>query len=293
MSQLVSYCDSLLLQFRIPSVENWGAMLSETTSGQLLKLKKYDRIAIYLFRRLVKGYTSSTIPNELPFTLQDVRDAMHDVVADGLLKKVVKNVADIKYTYDARKNFPPEMEQAGPLTWLQVSKGNYKFVKTQRRNLIILPDSLLGIPITEEIPDQTPKFINDMLGDDEQAVFTRVRNAGVISTFLGFQAMVIQGHHRTTVSYGQIEIDEVQAGIEGTQGTIVPISGKGGQDKLSWSQALNLNTYGTQKSRIPHLAIKSLGLWRDDEKTVWVVQFTPHTDIHSIDIVKARRFKFV
>ena len=46
-------------------------------------------------------------------------------------------------------------------------------------------------------------------------MFTRVRNAGVISTFLGFQAMAIQGHHRTSVTYGQIEVDEVQAGIDG------------------------------------------------------------------------------
>lgn len=268
-------------------------MLSETTTAQLLKLPEYDRIAIYLFRRLTRGHTASTIPNELHFDLQEVRDAMHGVVTDGLLKKVVKNVPDIKYTYDARRNFPAEMEQAGPLTWLQVSKGHYKFAKTARRNLIVLPDSLPRVPTTEFVVDQTPKFITEMLGNDEQAVFTRVRNAGLISTFLGFQAMAIQGHHRTSVSYGQIEIDEVQAGVEGTQGTIVPISGKGGQDKLSWSQALNLNTYGKEKSRLPNLAIKSLGLWRDDQNTVWVVQFTPHTDIHQIDIVKARRFKFI
>ncbi len=268
-------------------------MLSQMTRAELLRLAEYDRIAIYLFRRLTKGLTKATIPDELSFSLEDVREAMHLAVSDGLLKKVVKNVADIKYTYDARRNFPPEMEQGGQRVWLQVKKGEYKLVRTSRRNLIVLPDSLPGVPITEHIPDQTPKFITAMLGNDEQAVFTRVRNAGLISTFLGFQAMIIQGHHRTSVSYGQIEVDEVQAGIEGTQGTIIPISGKGGQDKLSWSQALNLNTYGKEKSRIPNLAIKSLGLWRDDAKTVWIVQFTPHTDIHSIDIVKARRFRFV
>ena len=268
-------------------------MLVQTAPAQLKKMPDYDCIAIYLFRRLTKGYTVSTVPNELFFNLQDVREAMGEAFSDGILKKPMSNVPDIKYTYDARRNFPAEMEQAGFFTWLQVGKGQYKLLRTQRRNLILLPGSLPGVPITEHVVDQTPKFITEMLGNDEQAVFTRVRNAGLLSTFLGFQSMVIQGHHRTSVSYGQIEVDEVQAGVEGTQGTIVPISGKGGQDKLSWSQALNLNTYGNEKSKIPNLAIKSLGLWRDDEKTVWIVQFTPHTDIHKIDIVKARRFKFI
>ena len=144
----------------------------------------------------------------------------------------------------------------------------------------------------EHIADQTPPFIASLLGTDEQATFTRVRNAGLINSVLGFQAWPIQGHHRTTVSYGQIEIDEVQAGLDGQKGTIVPISGKGGQDKLSWSQALNLNTYGDEKAPIAGLAIRSLGLWRDDFDTVWIVEFSPDLDIDDIEITKVRRFKF-
>jgi len=53
-----------------------------------------------------------------------------------------------------------------------------------------------------------------LMGNDEQATFTLIRNAGVLQDFLGFRATPIQGHHRTTVSYGQIEIDEAQAGID-------------------------------------------------------------------------------
>ena len=45
---------------------------------------------------------------------------------------IIKNVSDIKYTYDARRNFPAEMEQGGPRTWLQIKKGEYKLVRTQR-----------------------------------------------------------------------------------------------------------------------------------------------------------------
>jgi hypothetical protein len=94
-----------------------------------------------------------------------------------------------------------------------------------------------------------------LLGNDEQATFTRVRNCGLLNDALGFQIWPIQGHHRTTVSYGQIEVDEVQAGLNKNVPTIVPISGKGGADMLSWSQALNLNTYGAEKAPIAGMAV--------------------------------------
>lgn len=266
-------------------------MLTQIDHAELLTLTKYDRITIFLFRRLTEGYTESSLPKELLFDQNDVRAAMKQAVGEGVIDKEVANVPDIKYTYDARREFPAEVEQLGPMTWLQTGKGRYKLRRTRRKNIIDF-ETLGFDPDIEFIVDHTPKFISALLGQDEQAVFTRVRNAGLISQFLGFQAMAIQGHHRTSVTYGQIEIDEVQAGIDGTRETIVPISGKGGQDKLSWSQALNLNTYGAQKAPMPGLAVRSLGLWRDNLNTVWVVEFSPHTDIDQIEIVNVGRFAF-
>lgn len=267
-------------------------MFSRTNRACLLRMPKYDRIAVYLFRELTGGVTKETLPEETHFDLDAVRSAMAKAVADGVIDKAVKNVADIKYTYDARREFPEEIEQAGPMTWLQNGKGQYILRRTRRKNIIDFPECLQDEPELEVIVDQTPPFISSLLGQDEQAVFTRVRNAGLISQFLGFQAMPIQGHHRTSVSYGQVEIDEVQAGLDGQVGTIVPISGKGGQDKLSWSQARNLNTYGVEKAPIPGLAVRSLGLWRDKQNTIWIVEFTPPTTIDDIEMVVVRRFKF-
>jgi hypothetical protein len=266
-------------------------MLNRMTHDELLTIPKYDRISVYLFREITKGYTADTLPKAISFDQETVRRAMRQAVSDGVILQEVANVPDIKYTYDARRNLPVEMEQAGPITWLQNGKGKYVLRRTRRKNIIDF--AALGVdPVLEPVVDQTPKFISALLGQDEQAVFTRVRNAHLISTYLGFQSMAIQGHHRTTVNYGQIEIDEVQAGIDGERETIVPISGKGGQDHLSWSQALNLNTYGVQKAPIPGLAVRSLGLWRDELNTVWIVEFSPHTDIDEIEIIKIRRFTF-
>jgi hypothetical protein len=264
-------------------------MLTKMTHAQLMAHSKYDRIAVYLFRRLIDGMT--TVPNELSFSQEDVRLAMRQAVADGVIDAEVANVPDVKYTFDARRELPAEVEQCGPITWLQRGKGLYKFRRTRRKNIIDF--SQLPEPTVEIAIDQTTPFISALLGNDEQAVFTRVRNIDLLSTVLGFKAWPIQGHHRTSVSYGQVEVDEVQAGIDRDGAhTIVPISGKGGQDKLSWSQALNLNTYAAEKPPMPGLKVRSIGLWRDHLNTVWIIEFSPHTDIDQIDIVSVRRFKF-
>tara|TARA_Y100000780_G_scaffold184404_1_gene170535 strand:+ start:175 stop:996 length:822 start_codon:yes stop_codon:yes gene_type:complete len=268
-------------------------MLDYTPPSELAALSKYDRIMVYLFRELTSPYSAADLPNEIPFTQQTVREAMAKAQRDGVIDKAVANVPDIKYTYDARRDLPQEVEQAGPMTWLQAGKGAYILRRTRRRNIIRLPDDLSELPELEFHADNTPPFIASLLGRDEQAVFTRVRNAGLINEVLGVgSAHPIQGHHRTTVSYGQIEVDEVQAAMgRGGELIIAPISGKGGQDKLSWSQALNLNTYALEK--VPAAGhVKSIGLWRDNEDTIWIVQFSAHTNIDDIKIEKVRRFKF-
>lgn len=269
-------------------------MLTHTPRDQLLALPKYDRIAIYLFRELTEGMGADALPlgRELEFDQEDVRKAMRKAVADKVIDTEVANVPDIKYTYDARRELPAEIEQCGPMTWLQRGKGKYRLRRTRRKNVIDFPGVLETEPELEVELDQTPPFISALLGNDEQAVFTRVRNVGLLSKVLGFIAWPIQGHHRTTVSYGQIEVDEVQAGLDAGEGTLVPISGKGGQDKLSWSQALNLNTYAAEKPPMPGLKVRSIGLWRDALNTIWIVEFSPHTDIDQIEIVNVRRFKF-
>lgn len=267
-------------------------MLEQLPREELLKLPRYDRIVTMLFRALTQGYTRDNLPEVIPFNLDDLRDAMSETHRSGLIPKPIKNLPDIKYTYDARRDLPLEIEQLWPLTWLQVRKGHYKFQRTRRKNIIWFDDLLARQPELETVADQTPPFIAGLLGRDEQATFTRVRNADLISTVLGFRAWPIQGHHRTTVNYGQIEVDEVQAGLNRGTPTIVPVSGKGGQDKLSWSQALNLNTYGAEKAPAAGMSVRSIGLWRDEFDTVWIVEFSPALSIDEIEITKIRRFKF-
>ncbi|MBD8879800.1 hypothetical protein IHE49_04850 [Rhodanobacter sp. 7MK24] len=278
--------------------------LPYATTSQAAAYADYDWVAVLLFRRLTANYTVATLPPRIPFSLDDVRDAAEEALRDGLLKKgKIRNIADIKYSYDARRDFPAEMMQAFPITWLSSGKGQYFFRKTIRKNIIDLQSICSPLPQLEYVVDQTPIFNSKLMGKDEQAVFARARYAGIFNQILGFQANPVQGHHRTSVGYGQVEVDEVQAGLEGQLGVIVPISGKGGQDRLSWSQVLNLNTYGAAclarygkiQPPLTGAKVRSLCLWMDKVTAeIWVVEFSDqHSDIDLIDIVQVRRFKFV
>ena len=129
-------------------------MLQQSSKTQLLEMSKYDRIAIYLFRELTSGIAINALPDEILFDLDAVRTAMSKAVADDVIDKAVKNVADIKYTYDARRELPEEIEQNGPVTWLQNGKGLYKFRRTKRKNLIYFPEYLSKEPTLEPIADQ-------------------------------------------------------------------------------------------------------------------------------------------
>lgn len=268
-------------------------MLDRSTAAEFDRLTKYERIAVYLFRNLTAGVTRGNFPDSFHFTSGDVVAAMQAAQLEGAIAKAQANPPDIKYTFDARRFMPAEIEQLGPMTWLAEGKGRYRLQRTRRVNLLPFPTPEFPEPEIEVIADQTPPFIAGLLGRDEQATFTRVRNAGLINIALGLQAWPIQGHHRTSISYGQVEIDEVQAGLDRNAPVLVPISGKGGADKLSWSQARNLNAYGREKAPVPGMSVRSIGLWRDRHDTVWVVEFSPHLEIDDIQIVGLRRFRFI
>lgn len=278
--------------------------LPYATTSQTANFNDYDWVTVLLFRRLTSDYTLGTMPLEIHFSLDDVRGAADEALQKKLLKKgKIRNIPDIKYSYDARRDFPREMMQAFPITWLSSGKGRYYFRKTKRKNIIDLHEVCNPLPRLEYIVDQTPTFNSKLMGSDEQAVFARARYAGIFNQILGFQANPVQGHHRTSVGYGQVEVDEVQAGLEGQLGVIVPISGKGGNDKLSWSQVLNLNTYGAAclarygaiQPPLTGTTVRSLCLWMDKTTSeIWVVEFSNERhEIDLIEIIQVRRFKFV
>ncbi|WP_420586557.1 hypothetical protein [Ruegeria sp.] len=262
--------------------------------SELAEAPKYDKVVATLFAVMQAGYGNTAMPDEVRFDLDDVRAVMGALKDRGNIDKVVKNVADVKYTYDARKDHPASILRSGHWVWLQNGKGKYIFKRTHRPNLIDLEHEFPEETEIHHVPDGLPESISALLGIDEQAVLARVRNGGLIERFLNLsgRAHALQGHHRTTVKYGQIEIDEVY-GYEPRRGEvgIVPISAKGGNDKLSWSQALNLNVYGYEKYRHRKADIRSLGILHD-ATSLWIAEFSNDTSIDSIQLTRAKRYSF-
>jgi hypothetical protein len=158
--------------------------------------------------------------------------------AEQLKIALPKNLGDILYSFRYRNPLPDEILKTQPkgMEWVIEGAGRalyeFRLVPINR----IAPNPNL---ITIKIPDATPEIISANALSDEQALLARVRYNRLIDIFLGITAYSLQNHLRTTVKgLGQIEIDEVYAGVDryGCQ-YIVPVQAKGGNDQLSTVQA--------------------------------------------------------
>ena len=251
----------------------------------------YDLIIGEVFRRLRE-------PNPrleaLDFDKDFIEQTMGLLVREGRIPQHVKNIPDIKYTYDARKDFPEPISRTGYWATVGRGKSKYRFVRLPHNNLLPVPASLPKSVETSALADKTPALVARVLGDDEQATLARLEYNGVVGAFTGLTAMRVQGHERTTVSAGQIEVDEVYVG-EDRQGQhyVLPISAKGGgKDSLSYTQALNLNMYAAEKERYRGLKCRPLGVTRDDDGSLYLVEFSNDLDIVKIRLLRARRYVF-
>jgi len=242
----------------------------------------YDQIIIELFTRLY---------NQDAVRLDFNRDDMENVIRD--LGFRIRNIPDIKYTYDSRRPFPQEILNTGHWAIVGRGKSQYSFVKIDQPNLICQPDHIHFVdPRFKFLEDRTPPLVQTVLGDDEQATMTRLHYSRVIADFLKMKNIwKVQGHERTTVSTGQVEIDEVYVAQKGDEKFVIPISAKGKSDCLSYTQALNLNLYAKEKKRYKDLIPVPLGICKSDDGLIYIVEFSTPTDIQSISIIREGCYK--
>lgn len=249
----------------------------------------YDAVIGEVFMRL---YQKSPGKEAYDFDKDFLESAVRDLLKSRRIAKGVKNIPDIKYTYDAREEFPEGITGCGCWAIVGRGKSKYRFVKLDRCNLIRIPDDLPVNPEPQRMKDKIPSLVARVLGDDEQAILARVEHDGLVEDFTGLAAMRVQGHERTTVSAGQIEVDEVYVGQDYAKTVVVlPISAKGGgKDRLSYTQALNLNLYASEKEKYHGLKVRPLGITRGNDGSIYIVEFTASTDIRSIKIERVRRY---
>ena len=166
---------------------------------------------------------------DLPFERTDLEKA-----AEQLDIKLPKNLGDVIYTMRYRSGMPDSVLAVQPekMEWIIEGAGkalySFKLVKVNR----IVPNSQL---VAVKVPDSTPEIILAYDLSDEQALLAKVRYNRLVDVFLGIVTYSLQNHLRTTVTgVGQIEIDEIYAGID-KQGRqyVLPVQAKGGTDQLS------------------------------------------------------------
>jgi hypothetical protein len=185
---------------------------------------KYEKILIWVFNtQWQPGARSVRFGREMILA-----------ACDDLGIKQPKNVGDVLYTYRFRREMPWEIAQRAPTDheWVIEGEGDslYQF-NLVRRNRILPNTSLVEV----KVPDSTPQIVIRHALSDEQALLAKVRYNRLLDIFLGMATYSLQSHLRTKVkSVGQVEIDEVYAGVDrhGCQ-YVIPVQAKGGRDQLS------------------------------------------------------------
>lgn len=169
---------------------------------------------------------------EVPFEREDLARA-----AKALRIQLPKNLGDVIYSIRYRTSMPKRILDTQPegREWIIEGRGRalycFSLVKVNR----IVPNAQLA-PI--KVPDSTPEIVSAYALSDEQALLAKVRYNRLLDIFLGLATYSLQNHLRTTVQgLGQVEIDEIYAGIDkrGCQ-FVLPVQAKGGSDQLSGVQ---------------------------------------------------------
>ena len=173
---------------------------------------------------------------------------------------VIKNIADIRYTFDSREPLPFSRDYG----ILQLGKGKYAFVPVK--------DNLVDMPQINEalaVKDRTPAFAKKYLSNDEQAAITRMMSSGCFNMLPGLSCVQrLQDHWRTTCSFGQVEIDGLASAKEGGQDCILLISAKQYPGKISKTYIYNLGRLA--KEKFPSEVVKIINVYcADDCYVAW------------------------
>lgn len=255
------------------------------------KLSDYDIVIEGVYEQLIATHPQQ---NVIPFEKSLIEHTAQRLALEGKIK-TIRNIPDIKYSYDARREFPSSMVKDGYWAICGTGKGRYELRKLTQNNLVRIPSDLLNVVVPHvTLVDNTHPLVAKVLGSDEQATLRRIEANNLIDHFLGMPSYRLQGHERTSLSCGQIEVDEVYVASDGISDYVIPISGKGGDaDFLSYTQALNLSLYALEKPKFKHYTGRPLGVWQQPGGPIYVLEFSCSSRIEDIRIVQAKAYTIV
>ena len=240
----------------------------------------YQLIIEEIFRHNYKG-----VGGDFTFDRTEIAST-----ANKLGVKPPKNLGDVVYTYRHRRPLPPSILGTQPLGlhWLILGAGDAQYRFRLSKLAYIEPTSGLLI---RKIPDSTPEIIRRYALSDEQALLAKIRYNRLIDTFLGVTAYSLQNHLRTKIpNYGQIEIDELYAGIDarGAQ-SIVPVQAKGGNDKLGVIQTIQDVVYCGSKPSYTECIVRPVSAQFMDDDVIAMFELT--FDGSDVSILREKHYR--
>lgn len=214
-------------------------------------MSEYARVIQHCWEKILRGAE----PNGSYFFSKS--DLEQSALELGL---TIKNIADIRYTFDSRERLPFSSDYG----ILQLGKGKYAFVPV-KCNLVEMPllDEALAVK------DKTPPFAKKYLSNDEQAAITRLMSSGCFGLLPGLSSVQrLQDHWRTTCSFGQVEVDGLASAKENGKDCILLISAKQYPGKISKTYIYNLGRLAKEKFPGEHVKIVNV-YCAEDCYVVW------------------------
>jgi hypothetical protein len=212
--------------------------------------------------------------SDIPFDKDRLVHHGSELVRLGIGKRdiVVKNFPDALYTFRARADLPKEILQDGHFAIVGRGKGRYAFVRIPRPNRFHFPPRMKSL----RIQDQTPTWVHPYMGNDEQAMLTKIQSNNLLATYLGLDASFrLQSHARIGVKgYGQVEVDELYVGKKKTGDVGIAIEAKNSapEDCLNISQLFGC-AQGLKRRFPPTMPKHLVGAKRDTSKRICLAEF--------------------
>ncbi len=236
----------------------------------------YRSIMLFVFRNATHDPTTG----DLLFTQADLRKAAER------LNLEVRNFPDLTYNLRSRSPLPPEIVAAGYTTIAIRGRGKYALVTAADKVEVPSETDVLQVS-TKPIP----VAIRDILGADEQGILSAMRYMDLVSDFMGTRAYHLQGHLRTSGSFGQqVEADDVWVAQYGDKSrSILPIEAKGPRERLGLHQMMS--TVDAVLKKIPGFPVVPLAVQLEANGLVALIEFAYRVADNTITQVVPTRFK--
>lgn len=249
--------------------------MSKNVSPENIDVKqlsgKYAQHIMGIFQlKIEDGYSTN---EDIPFDKQDITRAEEEFGLDR-----IKNPPDLKYNLRSRGKLPPELRDLGYATIIQNEAAKrkdaaYLLTKTSDTIKLAAPDEK-----HQFISSSIPSLVEVYSSTDEQGILTRVRYAGVLNDFTGFDCHHLQSHLRTSGDSGQVEIDDLYIASDAKEDHHAIIcEGKGIGETFSRNQIYRNTQAVRSKSEYPD-SVLAIGIKLIDEEQFAVVEFEVPTN---------------